>query len=263
MPYYCRVFEQMAVVRHLVAAYEQTELYKRRRHRRRLYGMPAPRLVMPLHIVRDRRRFGPMGRYISKSRRIPGWTRDGEAIALAEASYGLADDAVLVEIGSFLGCSAVLLAGARKLRGSGRLHCVDAFDSSGDAFSSPVYEEIRRANEEPLLERFQHNLRWAGVQDWVVVHQGHSSDVATTWSEAIDLLFMDGDQSYEGAHETYAHWSPFLKPGGLLVVHNSSRGYRRENHDGSARLVEEVVVPPHFEDVRCVDSMTLARRANG
>ena len=33
------------------------------------------------------------------------------------------------QIGSFLGCSTVLLAGARRLRGSGRVHAVDPFDA--------------------------------------------------------------------------------------------------------------------------------------
>ena len=51
-----------------------------------------------------------------------------------------------------------------------------------------------------------------------------------------------------------------MKPGAVLAVHNSRPGYRQESHDGSARLVEELVRPPEFEDVRYVRSMTFARK---
>jgi glycosyltransferase involved in cell wall biosynthesis len=62
---------------------------------------------------------------------------------------------------------------------------------------------------------------------------------------------------------TYDGWSPFLKPGAVLVVHNSRPGYRRETHDGSARLVEELIRPPDYGDVRYVGSMTFARKLRG
>ncbi len=83
-----------------------------------------------------------IGDYIARSERIPGWTRGDEAIELAEVASALAGNAVIVEIGSFLGSGAVILAGARKLKGSGRVHCVDPFDGSGDSFSVPYYQEI-------------------------------------------------------------------------------------------------------------------------
>ena len=72
---------------------------------------------------------------LRQSQAIPGWTRDAEAVALAKLAYRLPRNAVIVEIGSFLGSGAVLLAGARKLRGSGRVHCVDPFNGSGDSYS--------------------------------------------------------------------------------------------------------------------------------
>jgi len=103
---------------------------------------------------------------------VPGWTRHGEATTLAHESYALPDGAVVVEIGSFLGCSAVLLAGARKLRGSGKVHCIDPFDASGDEFSVPIYRTIRGFRKATLRERFDKYVERAGVSDFVQVHPG-------------------------------------------------------------------------------------------
>lgn len=211
----------------------------------------------------DRFRWGPLGRYIWESRRVPGWTRHGEAITLAHESYALPDGAVVVEIGSFLGCSAVLLAGARKLRGSGKVHCIDPFDGSGDAFSVPIYRAIRGLRGGTLRERFDRYVDRAGLSDWVEVHSGLAENVLTGWTQPIDLLLFDGDHSYEVVRATYEGWSRYLKPGGTLAVHNSRPGYRQESHDGSARLVEELIRPPAWVDVRYVKSTTFARKASG
>ena len=93
-------------------------LWERREYQRRLHGVPEPFLWRPFSYVRDRR-LGSLGQYVWHSRQIQGWTRDDEAIRLAQVSQSLPADAVVVEIGTFLGCSTVLLAGGRKIRGSG------------------------------------------------------------------------------------------------------------------------------------------------
>jgi predicted O-methyltransferase YrrM len=194
------------------------------------------------------------------SRRIPGWTRDDEAVRLAEVSQSLPDNAVVVEIGAFLGCSTVLLAGGRKTRGSGEVHAVDPFDASGDAFSQPIYASIRDAAQLSLRDRFEQNLARAGVEQWVHVHQMRAQDLIRDWTRPVDLLFLDGNQEYEAVLATYLVWSPFLKPGGVLGVHNSRPGYRQETHDGSARLVEERVHAPAYGEVELVGSTTFARK---
>jgi len=57
----------------------------------------------------------------------------------------------------------------------------------------------------------------------------------------LELLFVDGDHSYEGAKADYLRWSEFVRPGGHLLFHDAvdSGGYG--NHDpGVARAVAEV-----------------------
>lgn len=227
---------------------------------RELYGSPDPLWMLPFHLRSDLVRLGRLGWTVWQSRRVSGWTRGEEAVRLAKVAYDLAENATIVEIGSFLGCSTILLAGARKLRGSGKVHSIDPFDVSGDAFSVPVYEEILGPRRSSLRSRFERNLSRAGLTPWVEIHQGRATEVAETWSTGVDLLFFDGDQSAEGVRAAYDAWSPFLLPGAVLALHNSRPGYRRESHDGHARLAEDLVRTPEYGDVEHVGSTTFLRK---
>lgn len=244
-----------------LTAYRRTKAYQDWDYRHGLYGKPDPFITLPFSRISDWSRWGALGKYIWRSRRVPGWTRGPEAVRLAQASLALPEHAVVVELGSFLGCSAVLLAGARKLRGCGRVHCIDPFDASGDAFSVPIYREIQSAAGS-LRAQFERNLERAGLRDWVEVHPVRGEEAVQTWSTPIDLLFFDGHQSYDVVIATYSAWSPFLKAGGTLAIHNSRAGYRQDTHDGSARLVEEHIHPPQYEDIELVKSITFARKAS-
>jgi predicted O-methyltransferase YrrM len=226
-----------------------------------LYGRADSALTLPFSYITDRWRLGPLGRYVWFSRQVPGWTRGSEAIKLAEFSASLPKNAVVVEIGSFLGCSAILLAGGRKIRGSGEVHCVDPFDASGDAFSEPIYQTIRKDSKASLRQRFDENLARAGLSTWVRVHAMQAQEAVRYWVRPIDLLYLDGNQEYDVVVDTYSAWSRFLRPGGILAVHNSRPGYRRATHDGSSRLVEQQVRVPAYRDIQQVGSTTFATRA--
>jgi predicted O-methyltransferase YrrM len=112
-----------------------------------------------------------------------------------------------------------------------------------------------------LRDHFDENLRGAGLDDWVTVLQGRAEDIARGWGEAIDLLALNGDQSPAGARAAYLCWSPFLKPGGTIAVHNSAPGPHPESHSGHRRLVDEEIRPPGYTDIRLVEATTFARRA--
>jgi predicted O-methyltransferase YrrM len=166
---------------------------------------------------------------------------------------------VIVEIGSFLGGSAVLLAGARKLRGSGFVHCVDPFDGSGDAFSTPYYREIVDGNFQRIRRQFDANIARAGLADWVKVWVGTAERVAAGWQLPIDMLFLDGDQSPAGVQSAFDRWIPFLKPGGVLALHNSETRQYAEGHDGHHRLAL-TLGPPRYANIVVIGTTTFARK---
>jgi predicted O-methyltransferase YrrM len=214
--------------------------------------------VLPLSY---RLRYGKLGVYLAHSCYIPGWMLEEESVALAEACYNLPDDAVILEIGSFVGKSAVLLAGARKLRGSGKVHCVDPFDASGDDFSVPFYQRVARRRQISLLAWFHENMRRCEVSDWVTAYKGGALDIAPTWNTPLDLLFLDGDQSPEGARATYEAYAPFLKPGGVIALHNTAPRDYDPGHDGNRRVVLETIREPEYVEIRQVQGITFAHKA--
>jgi predicted O-methyltransferase YrrM len=199
--------------------------------------------------------------YLRLSASVPGFARGEEARELARVSFSLPPNAVVVEIGSFLGSGTILLAGARKIRGSGKVHAVDPFDGSGDPVSVPIYEKIlAEAGGGPLRGHFDEHIRRAGLSDWVEVHQGRAAEVAARWTTPVDMIFFDGDQSRAGVREAYESWSRFLTPDGIIAVHNSAPDNHRPDHDGQRLLVEEEIRPPHYADIRLVYSTTFARK---
>ena len=202
-----------------------------------------------------------LSRILEMSATIPGWTREEDADEVARASFSLGGTPVIVEIGAFLGCCTVLLAGPRRLRGSGIVHCVDPFDGSGDAFSVPYYRDILESlHGGSLREHFEANISRAGLSDWVQVHEGRATEIAAGWTEPIDLLLLDADQSPEGARAAYESWTPFLKPGGLIVLRNTQPREYAEGHDGHRRLALEAIVPADYDEIRQTRDTTFARK---
>lgn len=199
--------------------------------------------------------------YLDESIYIPGWCRGDEAQTLALISHSLPEGAVVVEVGSFLGSGTLLLAGPRKVRGSGKVHCIDPFDCSGDAFSVPVYQKLLAAvGGGTLRQRFDENIARVGLTNWVEVHQGRADEIAAAWSSPVDLLMLDGDQSRRGARAAYECWLPFLKPGGIIAVHNTEPRVYAPDHDGNRQLALEEILPPRFTDVRMIGATTFAVR---
>ena len=193
---------------------------------------------------------------------IPGWTRGEEARELLRISHSLSAGAVIVEIGSFFGAGAILLAGPRRIRGSGLVCCVDPFDGTGDIFSVPHYRRIlAEFGGGSLRDHFERNIRDAGLAPWVRIHQGRADEVARSWTTPIDLLYLDGDQSRKGVREAYDSWVQFLKTGGIIAVHNSAPENHAAEHDGHRCLVQEEIRPPRYGNIRLVCSTTFATKA--
>ena len=195
---------------------------------------------------------------VGASMTIFGWREGGALTEIALASWGLRSDATIVESGVFMGRSTALLAGARRLRGSGKVHCVDPFDCSGDAFSIPHYlQALKDTGCDSLEEVFRRNMTRLGIEPWVEVHRGTSQDVAARWSTSVDLLLLDGDHSPTGAREAYKAWIPHMRRDGIIILSNV-HDHPNEGHDGNSRLAVEELIPPRYSGIRRVGSTVFA-----
>jgi predicted O-methyltransferase YrrM len=60
----------------------------------------------------------------------------------------------------------------------------------------------------------------------------------------LELLFVDGDHSYEGARADFARWGELVRPGGHLLFHDAVDTGRYGNvYPGVARLAGEIGPP--------------------
>lgn len=205
-------------------------------------------------------RLGKLAPYIQRSEQIPGWKRGAEAEEMARLARAIRGDALIVEIGVFLGSATVLLAGARQLSGTGMVHCVDPFDASGDEYSARVYAEIAAGISTSLRQQFTNSILDAGLTDFVTVHEGTAETIAAVWDQPIDLLFIDGDQSPDGARSAFNLWEPWLKRGGTLVMGNSTPRTFEPQHDGQYRITVERVIEPAYRNIRSIGTTTFAER---
>jgi predicted O-methyltransferase YrrM len=190
---------------------------------------------------------------------IDGWLTVDEAVTLFELARSLPDrQPTAVEIGCWQGKSSICIARGLLGKQEPRLCCIDPFDASGDAASAPLYADRAAAATSKLRDKFERNLREAGVRDIVDVRQGTSEELAAKWSEPIDLLFVDGDHEDEAVRRDFDQWAHRVRPGGFLCLHDAVH----PEHTGPARVVRELVEPdPAWVERRFVDSMFVARKA--
>jgi predicted O-methyltransferase YrrM len=158
-----------------------------------------------------------------------------------------AEAQTIVEIGAFEGVSTRLMCGA--MPRDAHLYAVDPFPSNryGFCVQHAIFrrEVGRSANGRvTLLRQFSH-------------------EAIASWHETIDLLFLDGDHSFEGVTRDFGEWGRHVRPGGVILVHTSQPSPVKPvpTSCGPYRLVHEVV--PHemgFRIARAVDSTTVVVR---
>lgn len=146
-----------------------------------------------------------------------------EARALYAAALDGARSGPLVEVGTYLGKSAILLAAAARAHGR-KLVTVDHHRGSEE--HQPGWEYHDPDLVDPAVGRLdtlpgaRRTLARAGVEDDVVLIVGSSPEVAALWTTPIGFLFIDGGHTDAAAQADYAGWSPRIASGGLLAIHD-------------------------------------------
>lgn len=123
---------------------------------------------------------------------------------------------------------------------------------------------------------FLHNLKAAGLYDKekVIPMFGDSSKmrwdamgVAHGFPDAIDLLFIDGDHSFDGALADLRNFAPYVAIGGWLILHDCACATNRlphaQHYTVSAALQNYMVESGHEQGYRhlfSVDTMMVYRR---
>ena len=146
--------------------------------------------------------------------------------------------------------------------------CMDGYSTAhildySDLTLTSIDPFIPDSMESSLIGTFE---KWtANVAPWserAKIRRDYSWNVAKTWSQPLDFIFIDGDHTYDAVKLDYYNWTPFLVKGGLLAVHDARMGRPRgaNFHDGPSRMAREHIFDnPAWEIVGEAYSLVVAK----
>jgi predicted O-methyltransferase YrrM len=133
----------------------------------------------------------------------------------------------IVEIGVAEGVSA--LAMRQRMAAEGTLYLIDPFH----------FSRISAIN---FIRRTAHRLVGSVARGNVVWIERFSFDAVHKWNRPIDLLFIDGDHTEDGARRDWNEWNQFVIPGGIVIFHD-------------ARIFEGGWTSPDYGPVKLVNDL--------
>jgi predicted O-methyltransferase YrrM len=149
---------------------------------------------------------------------VQGYLTPGDVRYLWNVAYSLPPAARYLEIGSWMGLSAILVANAllANLNFAARVLCVDTWEGS------PEHQLAQAIQDGTLYDVYAANVRAARMEHFIEPLRGRSTDIAKTIPDrTLDAIFVDGDHSYEGCLADLEAWLPKLKPGGRFFGHDA------------------------------------------
>ncbi len=178
-----------------------------------------------------------------------------DARALLAAADGAAR---VVEIGVYEGSSALALQ--RALGPRAELHLIDPFGRHPDALPGG-WGASERATRRLVARAGRRLGERAPAVHW---HVALSHEVAGRWRGEVDVVFIDGDHSESGCERDWLGWTPFVRVGGRVVLHDAraDRPGGRGLPGPTAVVARRLRAPgtPGWEIVDEADRTVVARR---
>ena len=156
-----------------------------------------------------------------------------------------AESQCTVEIGVAEGGSA--WEAAQVMRPGGRLYLIDPYFRARLPIMSPT-EVVARCLVRSVARCDVHWIRQ------------FSHLARPSWTMPIDFLFIDGDHSYDGVRKDWDDWTPLVREGGRVALHDAhpEADWTEPDH-GPVRLLEEVT-HGGWQIVEHVDSLVVLER---
>ncbi len=184
--------------------------------------------------------FGPFFTFMRRS-----LSSGGSELGLAMTLFSLGVSiraAQIVEIGRFKGMSTLALASALRFNDMGwdepEQHRQRP-DVPYQLLEGPRTRRLISIDPFPTTEA-DRVIAEAGLTDYVIF-VNHRSDAVQVAGQ-VDLLFIDGDHSYEGCRRDVDQYTPLVRPGGYFILHDYFGWYDEEGRNGSPikRVADEI-----------------------
>jgi len=150
---------------------------------------------------------------------VRGFLTFQDVAFLFNAAGDLPRGGTYVEIGSWLGLSAIAVATGllANVNVRARIFAVDTWCGSME------HKHIAEIRDGTAFDICTRNLDSAGVLDFVTLVRGDSAQAASAWRDGpIDMLFVDGDHSFDGCILDLRSWYPHLATGAVVLGHDAA-----------------------------------------
>jgi hypothetical protein len=147
---------------------------------------------------------------------VEGWMTKFQARRLWDRAAALTSGDRVVEIGSYHGRSAIVLASAAPDGVE-----VIAIDPHGGNDRGPQQYEGEVDDGQRDHETFVANIRRAGVIDRIRHIRKASQDATDDVPGRVELLYIDGAHRYHPARADIERWGAKVAPGGTLLIHDT------------------------------------------
>jgi predicted O-methyltransferase YrrM len=178
---------------------------------------------------------------------------------LFQLASDLPADAQVIEVGSWMGASTCFIAGGLKGEGA-KIFAVDNFQGLSTCGEDAAWynRHFKQLGARSTLEIFRANFAALGLtprSEPIVSDSLAAAQLMDARRGAIDLLFIDGDHSYDACKADIAAWAPFVKRGGVMAFHDfGSRA------DGVTRAIFEEIKGGRFDRIVGVAGTIIAFR---
>lgn len=170
-------------------------------------------------------------------KQIRGVTPADIEITLADLAVLVPADQEIVELGTFHGKTALVLAwGASQGKGA-HVTAIDPWEMPGNVYGDEMGD---LAGARKWARYWVQSL---GYANRIQLVQGFSHEVAERYADPeittspIGLLFIDGDHTEEGARRDIESWAPHLAPGAKIAIDD----YGNPNYPGVRIAVDSLV----------------------
>lgn len=197
------------------------------------------------------------------ARAAKGFMPEDEGALLHRYARARLPHGPVLEVGTYCGKSAIWLGAAAREVG-GIVFTVDHHRGSEENQAGWEHHDTSLVDAESgrmdTLGVFRRTIARADLEDQVVAIVGRSQTVGSWWSTPLSMLFIDGGHGTEPARADYRVWTPWVMPGGLLVIHDVFPNPA----DGGRPPYEDIYLPAldsgEFSEIEALGSMRVLRR---
>lgn len=144
---------------------------------------------------------------------VGGWLSESEGFSLYNTARTIKAGNAIVEVGSWKGKSTICLGNGSRDGNRVKIFAIDPHIGSS--------EHQKMFGKIDTFEEFKQNIIKAGIAEFVEPIRDTSENVAKSFDQRIEFVFIDGAHEYKFVKLDFKLWFPKVINGGILAFHDS------------------------------------------